>query len=154
MVQRMILCSSILLMLVGSPGQAEDKAAKKSDPDRATIRNFALPEYNEQMELVSKIEGDEAEVGDHGDFLITNLRFQMFKNGKVDARVTSPLCTYSKRRNEGWSKSSIRITREDLVVTGEDYKFSGKNERIHIRKNAKVVLRSVDIRIWGDDDEK
>ena len=141
------------MLLVFAVGMAWGNEGDTSSDDRPAIRNFSLPDYNEKMELVSKIEGDEAKVLDKGKFDITNLRFQMYKNGKVDARVTSPTCTFSKKKNQGWSKSPIRITRGDLVVTGEDYIFDGKKERIRIKKNAKVVIRSVNIKLWGDGHE-
>lgn len=124
-----------------------------ADTKNPVIRNFSLPEYNEKMELVSKIEGDSAEAVKADTFEITNLRFEMYRNGKVNARVTSPACTFNKRKNEGKSNSEIRITRDGMVVTGEAYQFSGKKEKIVITKNAKVVLRSANLKILRKNDE-
>lgn len=151
-ISRTLLC--IGLLISSAAGMAWSKEADSDAGNEGpTIRNFSLPEYNEKMELVSRIEGDAAKAVQDDTFEITNLRFEMYRSGKVNARVTSPFCTFNKRKNRGWSKSSIRITRDDLVVTGEDYEFNGKKEQIRIRKNAKVVLRSVNVKIWRDDSE-
>ena len=137
------------LILAGIAG-----AIQAQDEGQPTIREFSLPEYNDKMELVSKIRGDKAKSRGLDVFEITNLQYEMFKDGKVSVRVTSPFCYFDKKKKAGNSENSIRIAQDDVVITGEDYEFSGENGRIHIRKNAKVVLRSVDIRIWGDEDDK
>jgi len=154
MTQKLVTWTRIAAICVFGALLAQAEQESDPKPKQPTIRNFSLPEYNEQMELVSKIEGDSATAVDNrGTFDISHLRYEMFRDGKVDARVTAPSCTYSKRTNEGWSKGKIRITRDELVVTGENFKFNGKKEKIFIGKNAKVVLRSVNVRIWGENDE-
>lgn len=147
-----LLCMSVLVVSLTGLGWAQEESAR-GEEEGPSIRDFSLPEYNEKMELVSKIEGDSARSLGGDKFDITNLRFEMYRNGKVDARVTSPSCTFHKRKNSGWSTGSIRIIRDDLVVTGEDYVFDGRKEQIRIQKNAKVVIRSVNIKIWGEGDE-
>lgn len=145
-------CIAVLVLVITGLMRAE-AADVQEENDNPTIRNFSLPEYNEAMQLVSRIEGDTAKAVDDDSFDITNLRLEMYQNGKINARVTSPTCRFNKRKNQGWSKGAIRITLEDLVVTGEDYQFNGKKEQIHIQKNAKVVLRSANMKIWRNEDD-
>ena len=54
------------MLLVFAVGMAWGNEGDTSSDDRPAIRNFSLPDYNEKMELVSKIEGDEAKVLDKG----------------------------------------------------------------------------------------
>lgn len=119
---------------------------------QTTIRGFVVPKYDADMQLVHKLEGDEAEMKANGDAVIRNLRLNFYRNGEIETRVSSPVCTYNRKTNQGSADQTIRIAREDLVVTGEDYTIDGEKERVVIKKNAKVVIRQTDVRLWGEEE--
>ena len=87
-ISRTLLC--IGLLISSAAGMAWSKEADSDAGNEGpTIRNFSLPEYNEKMELVSRIEGDAAKAVQDDTFEITNLRFEMYRSGKVNARCTT-----------------------------------------------------------------
>lgn len=135
------------LILMGISSHSQDG---QSETDRPVIRGFRVPKYNDNMELINSIEGDEAELLENGDAIIRNLRFKFYRDGKVETQVTSPLCTYREKSNQGESEESVRIERDNLVVTGSEYTFDGNQERIEINQDARVVLKSTQVRLFGD----
>ncbi len=107
------------------------------------VGGFRLPEYAEDGTLKSQVFGEFAQALTNGHIEIEGLRIELYKDKEVETRVTSPHCIYDRRRGLAASTSSIRITRGDVVITGDDYGYSPKFERFEINTNARVVLRDV-----------
>jgi len=107
------------------------------------ISGFKIPDYDEQMKLSSMLFGDHAEIMPSGSVEIRNLKLEYYEDEAVAMRITAPNCTYDRRKNRARSDGRIRISRDDMVVTGEDFEFDVKNENFLVKKNAKVVLRNL-----------
>jgi hypothetical protein len=137
-------------------------AAAQSEPQ--SLSDFKIPEYNEKMQLESMLFGDHAQVSRGGKVVdITNVKIEYYKlqdlpepdpnvlpdpdaeepAPEVDMRITAPHCTYDRRFKAASSPGSVRITAEDMAVTGEDFNFKVDTEHLVIRKNVKVVLRNL-----------
>lgn len=122
-----------------------------------SISDFKVPEYNEKMQLESMLFGDHADVSREGNVVdITNLRIEYYKvpdpplppdqddpNPEIEMRITAPHCTFDRRYKAASSEGKVRITNEDMAVTGENFNFKVDTEHLVIKKNVKVVLRNV-----------
>ncbi|HBA83744.1 MAG TPA: hypothetical protein DCZ95_06585 [Verrucomicrobia bacterium] len=111
--------------------------------DTQTVKEFRLPEYDEKGNLKSETLGDYAKVKPDGVTEITNLKMNMYKDGQVEASVTAPNCTLDPNGGRAGSEGPVRISRENMVITGEGFYWSKSKERIQIFKNVKVVLKDV-----------
>ena len=118
-------------------------ALAAEDLNTQTVKDFRVPEYDEKGNLKSELFGDYAKILPNGVIEITNLKMQMFKEGEVEASMTAPSCTYDRNGGRAGSEGSVRIARENMVVTGDGFFWSAKKERIQIFKNVKVVLKDV-----------
>ena len=123
-----------LLLAVVAAGWAEESSVQ-------TVAGFRVPEYDEKNQLKSQLFGDFAKVLPDGIIEITQLKIDFYSEGKVDMTVTSPRCTYKQKEGMAESDADVRITREDMVVTGKGFAWSGRDEQFRIFKEAKVVLK-------------
>lgn len=112
-------------------------------PPGATVGGFRLPEYADDGTLKSQVFGEFAQALSNGLIEIHGLRIEMYQGEAVETRVTSPHCLYDRVRGAAGSTSSVRITRGEAVITGDDYRYMPKRQRFEIRTNARVVLRDV-----------
>ena len=110
-------------------------------PDQ-TVKGFKLPEYDAEGRLVQRLFGETATFLQDGIIKLTGLTIELFRNGEMTARITSPECAYDPNRKRAASKEHIRIVTEKAVLTGDGFAWNGENEQFQIFMNAKVVLDS------------
>ena len=123
-----------LLLALGAAAWAQDSGMQ-------TVAGFRVPEYDENNQLKSQLFGDFAKVLPEGIIEITQLKIDFYSEGKVEMTVTSPKCTYKQKEGKAESDADVRITREDMVVTGKGFAWNGRDEKFEIFKEAKVVLK-------------
>ncbi len=139
---RWVLASVALTLLFVPFARAE-----KSN-DVQTVSKFRVPSYDEQGELTSQMFGDYATIMPDGYVEVTQLRMEFYKgsesNRVTDMQVTAPRCLYHRERGAAVSDSDVRISRENMVVTGTGFVFHNGSQSLKILKNAKVVIRNAD----------
>ena len=124
----------VLLSAAVATGGAEDSGVQ-------TVAGFRVPEYDENNRLKSQLFGDFAKVLPNGVIEITQLKIDFYSEGKVNMTVTVPRCSYKQKEGMAESDADVRITREDMVVTGQGFAWNGRDEQFRIFKEAKVVLK-------------
>jgi hypothetical protein len=130
-----LTCFSVAVLMVAGEDEGEE--------DVQFIQGFTVPDYDDQMNLKSKLHGDYANIHPNGIVDIKNLMIEFFNKEKVNMRVTAPQCTYDRRNKKASSERTVRIAREDMVVTGKGFAWNSDKERFVISTNVKVVLRNV-----------
>ena len=111
--------------------------------DLPTLTGFSVPEYDENGNMTSQLFGDYAEFLPDGIVRITNLKIEFYDDGEVHMRVTAPECVYDQNTKQAESDSSVRIARDNMVVTGVGFIWVAGKEYLEIRSDAKVVLKNV-----------
>lgn len=106
------------------------------------VKGFRLPEYDADGKLKQQLYGETATFLPGGIVQLTGLRIEIFREGEVTARVTSPLCAYDPERKRAASQDHIRIVVEKGVLTGDGFAWNGENEQFQIFRNVKVTLDS------------
>ncbi|NLG33846.1 MAG: hypothetical protein GX548_00680 [Lentisphaerae bacterium] len=104
------------------------------------VKGFRLPEYDAEGRLTQQIHGETAMFLPDGVIQLTGLMLELYRNGEVSARVTSPECAYDPNRKRAASQEHIRIVTPRAVLTGDGFAWNGENEQFQIFRNAKVVL--------------
>ena len=111
--------------------------------DVATITGFSIPEVDDKGEMKWKVLGDFAKFNPRGGPVdITGVRLEMYKNANVDMVLTSPQCLYDRDKREAETESPVRITGKDMSITGNGFYWSGTNNMVVIRRNARVVVNN------------
>ncbi len=124
-------------------GAALAWSARAQLEEGTTVAGFRIPEYDEQGRIKSQLFGDFAKAVSEDVVEITNLRIEVFKDGAIDMRVAAPHCLYNRRENTAASPSQVRVTRNNLVITGKGFRWEAGASRFEIHEQARVILRGV-----------
>lgn len=138
--KRRLLIVALLAMVYVRFGQTQE------------ITKFRVPEYDETGRLKSQIYGDLAKVRGDDSVEITRLKIEFYRNEEVDILVTAPHCVYYQKDGRARSDSSVRIARDQTVITGEDFSWDMKKQQFVIRKKARVVLKDLNRRMNHGDE--
>lgn len=114
-----------------------------------TITGFRVPSYDREGNLTSQMFGERAQILPDGNVEIAELRMEFYDadgaetNRLLQMRVTSPRCHYDRASGVATSEAPVRIARDNMVVTGVGFRWTGESERLEIYSEAKVVLKDV-----------
>lgn len=117
--------------------------------ENQTVSGFRVPTYDADGRLVSQLFGDSARILPDGAVEIAELRMEFYSkmsdatNRILDMRVTSPRCFYDRNSGIATSDAPVRISRDNMVVTGTGFRWSGSEERLEIYSESKVVLKDI-----------
>jgi len=107
------------------------------------LRNFRLPDYDENGNLKAELQGETGTILADGRFDITNLRMTFYEQGQEAMVITAPRCLYDKDKQTAESESEILVERSELRMSGEGFKFHVGRKQLRVEDKTKVVLRSV-----------
>ena len=126
--------------------------------DDTSIRGFKVPSYNDEGVMTSQMFGESARVLPNGDIEIEELRMEFYsQDGErrvTDMTVTSPQCFYNRAKGVVVSDSDVRISRNELVVTGRGFTWNNDKQELKILSDSKVVLRGARKSIKPEDDKR
>ena len=114
----------------------------------APVKKFRLPSFNDQGFRTSLLEGETATMISPTQIDMKEMHLTLFtgdEKGSVDTTLLAPLATVrileqNKILVEG--KSSVRLVRSDLDVSGEDWAYRHSDKHLAIRKNVRVVVHA------------
>lgn len=118
-------------------------AARGVEPTEATkVTGFRVPEYDDQGTLKSQLFGEFAQIYPNGVAEINEVKMEVYRQGEVDMRVTAPHCIYDPSGGRAGSKTGVKISRENMVVTGVGFRWEAKDETFQILSQVKVILKN------------
>lgn len=124
-------------VLHGPPASAQGRMAQ----DVQTIRGFEVPEYDRENRLQSRLFGDLARLLPSGLVDITGMRVEFYDDDReVEMRVTAETCLYDRTTRNASSDAHIRISRQNMIITGKGFVWDAEEERFEIHEEAKVVF--------------
>jgi hypothetical protein len=113
----------------------------ESTGSEATISGFSIPEVDENGDMKWRVMGESARLKPTGGPIdITKVRLEMYKNARVDMVLTSPRCLFDREKREAETDAPVEITGRSLVITGDGFFWSGTNNLLVIRNNARVIV--------------
>lgn len=129
---------------------AREKAAEAMNAlnfgEDAQIKGFRVPNYDTNSIMNSQIFGEFARVLPDGNVEITNLKIEFYSyKGEeriTDMTITSPLCYFNRPNGVAISDQDVRISRDDLVVTGKGFVFHNAKQELKILSNSRVVVKA------------
>lgn len=106
-----------------------------------TVTGFRVPRYDEDGRLEAILHGDRATAVSEHVVDITNLRIETLSDNEIDMRAMAPLCRFNQQTGVATSESDIRITRNNVVITGQGFRWDAATAKFEIHRNARVVIR-------------
>lgn len=148
--KRIVLLSISALLAgvaVSSAQQPKPEPAKSPTSNMTqgqVTKGFTLPQYTDGK-LTAMINGGEARVISVNRTEITDLRVDLYEDGKVATTITSPKSDYWNADNKMRTRFGVEIKRPDMIVTSQTMEWEIKEQRGVLRNNVKVVLLSLDL---------
>ncbi|HEU5080007.1 MAG TPA: hypothetical protein VFT72_12410 [Opitutaceae bacterium] len=114
----------------------------------APVKKFRLPSFNEAGFRMGLLTGDEAIMVSSTQIDLREMHFTTFSGDEknaVEMTMLAPVATVripepNKTIVEG--KGSIRVIRNDLDASGEDWTYNHTERRLVMRKNVRFVLQA------------
>lgn len=111
------------------------------------MKGFKVPDYNEDGSMKSMLHAKVARGTVGKPFEIEGLQIDFYRKEKIEMRVTSPFCHYNEKSGQAFSEDNVRISREQMEVTGKGFTWDPKKEQFQIKNNAKVILKNAKMEV-------
>jgi hypothetical protein len=128
--------SFILIVAVACMGHAQQDMGVGME-----ISGFRVPDYDDQGQLRAQLYGEHAKVLDKGVVEITNLKIEMYKDGKVAMTVFSPHCFFNMETRLARSEGRVLIESGLMTLVGRGFTWSAEAGRFEILHDSKVLVK-------------
>jgi hypothetical protein len=102
---------------------------------------FRVPDYDSQGKLRAQLFGEYARVLQDDEVKITNLKIEMYKDGKVAMTVFLPECFFNTESRLAKSEGLVLIESESMSITGRGFIWSAAAGRFEILHDSKVLVK-------------
>ncbi len=130
--------------LVALAGLAAAPAtAQFSSP--APVKNFSLPFFNDEGFHTMLVRGREASLTNPQRIGLTDMTLTLFsgeEDQKVDTVILSPAAFVLPNEQKVTGPTLVRLVRDDLELTGEDWIYDHPAQKIIIQKRAHIVFNA------------
>lgn len=134
---------------------AQDKPAAVSSGSKldkymeigAEMAGVDVPYYDESGVRKALLHCGKAKILEGKVADITNLRIDVFEDGKVIMTVFAPQCFTRIAEEDGkklllvYSKGDVLIDMEQMSITGRGFRFTSKENRFEILNDSKVLVK-------------
>jgi len=105
------------------------------------ISGFRVPDYDDQGKLRAQLYGEHANVLEGREVEITNLKIEMYKDGKVAMTVFSPHCFFNMETRQARSEGRVLIESGLMTIVGRGFTWSAEAGRFEILHDSKVLVK-------------
>lgn len=107
------------------------------------IESFRIPQYDSEGNKVSLLTGRHAKQLDNGEVEITGVNLELYDKGVLAATLTAPKCTYNEGKGVAYSRSEVKMTRGNVVLTGKGFTYDQGRETFRIFSNVRVEIGDI-----------
>ncbi|PTY05854.1 hypothetical protein DB347_16040 [Opitutaceae bacterium EW11] len=117
-------------------------------PGNTPVRRFRLPSFNQEGFRTALLEGEEADAVSPTEIHLKEMRFSLFagdETNALDSTLLAPRATVRIPEQNHYlveGPGPVRLIRNDLDVSGENWLYDHNARKLWIRKDAQVIFRS------------
>jgi len=107
-------------------------------------KKFEKRGFDDDGNLETLITGETATIplkGDVNIITIDGLVIYHYDEGVQDVKMSCDTCKFDKKTNAATSNEHVRIEGDDIIITGDNFKYLGKEQKFRILKNARCVIK-------------
>jgi len=144
---RPLILSVVAWLALAAPGGAQQPGGNSSGisqlPVGQVYKEFQFPYYqNGQLNFI--LTAAEAKGITLNRAETTDLKIDLYTNGKVTTTITSPKADLYVSERKMRTHQTVKIDRADLVATAQFCDFDLASKQYTLRNNVKVVLKNFD----------
>lgn len=114
-------------------------------PD-APVEDFSLYGFDEETGFrVWQLQGGEGRYVSEEELEVENMRLLSYEatiEQDVRLRIESPLAKMFPKQMRAMGDSGIAVIGQEFFISGEDWLYLGKEQRLRIEQNVRVVFRT------------
>jgi hypothetical protein len=125
----------------GSPSLRGADASAATGP----ARNWVLPLFTPEGFRSMTLRGAEVYMVNPDRIDIVNMNIAVFSGTaatRVDTILLSPAASFFPRENRASGGESVRLIRDDIDVTGEQWTYDYAQKKVSIQRSLRVVFRA------------
>ena len=141
MTARSVLLALFLSLLAGPMLDAQSPRVTAPAP----ARNYTLSLFSDQGYHSMHVRGASADLRNPKQVGLTDLNLTVFSGDasrKVDTVILSPEAVLQPDSEMISGPARVRLIRDDLEITGEDWRYEHAAKRILIQRNARIVFQA------------
>lgn len=130
------------------PTRAQAPAATPEPPTAmasAPALNWVLPLFTDREGYrTMTLRGSAVKPSGDNSISVTDLSITVFSGdaaARVDTMLLSVNATFLPKEQRAFGEKSVRVIRDEIEVTGEDWSYDHAGKIVSIRKNVRVVYR-------------
>ncbi|HEX2100723.1 MAG TPA: hypothetical protein VHF69_08675 [Candidatus Synoicihabitans sp.] len=111
----------------------------------APVKNYSISFFSEQGFHSMLIRGGAANLQDPRNIVVSNLtltRYSGDSSRRVETVILSPEAVLQPETQVVTGPAAVRLVRDELELTGEDWRYEHHGKKILIRRNARIVFQA------------
>ena len=140
--KRLALIVPVLLCLTAALAPAQTPAPKVKA--NAPAKNLTLPTFDKAGKRETFMKAEEAFFVSANHIEVKNMHFTLFTKdgtGAFDSVLLAPTATFLRDKQTISGQDSVRLLRENIEVTGEQWSYNHAEKRVLIGNNVKVTFQ-------------
>ena len=120
-------------------------AQPASNPAAAPARNWEMGIFSKEGFRSMILRGSEVRLAAADRYDVVDLSITVFAgnaNPRVDIILLSPAATFLSRENRATGNKAVRLIRDDMEITGEQWTYVHAEQKVTIQKNSRVVFHA------------
>jgi hypothetical protein len=133
--------SALTALFLSTPARAQMTADSASAP----AQNWEMKIFTKEGYRSMILRGTEARRASATRYDVVDLNITVLTGGpeaKVDSILLSPLASFLPNENQARGEKSVRLIRDDMEVTGEQWAYFHAEKKVTIQKNTHVVFHA------------
>ena len=126
-----------------APTPAVPAPANTTSPTTAPAKNWVLPLFSKEGYRTMTLRGTEVRPVSSARIDVIDMSIAVFSgdvSARVDSVLLSPAASFFPGDKIARGPGSVRLIRDDVVVTGEQWVYDQVRKKVSLAKNTRVIL--------------
>jgi hypothetical protein len=123
----------------------ESESAPAKVRASAPVRNYAISFFSDLGYPRVRVQGASADVSDPSRIVLGDMILELFSGDEhktTESVLIAPVAVLEPEPEVVSGPESVRFTRSDMEITGENWSYEHRERRIHIRQRARIVFNT------------
>ncbi len=110
----------------------------------AAVENYTVSFFSDEGYPRVRVEGGTAELADPEKILLTDMHLELYSGGAdrtVETTMVAPVAILERTPEIVSGPGTVRLSRNDLELTGADWIYHHRDQRVQVRRDARVVFK-------------
>ena len=111
----------------------------------APVKNYSIVFFSEEGYQRIRVQGETAEVKDPTRVRLGGMTLTEYTGDAdrtVESVLTAPIAIVEPETEIVSGPESVKLVRDDLELSGENWTYEKEAKRVHIRRNAKLIFNA------------